>query len=53
MTADGKIIIFVCDGRIKTSRGALITELAMIMKGLGCVSAVNFDGGGSTIDLRG
>lgn len=48
MTADGKIIIFVCDGRIKTSRGALITELAMIMKGLGCVSAVNFDGGGST-----
>lgn len=26
----------------------MITELAMIMKGLGCVSAVNFDGGGST-----
>lgn len=48
MTDDGKIIIFVCDGRIKTSQGALLTELAMIMKGLGCVSAVNFDGGGST-----
>ena len=48
VTVDGKIIIFVCDGRIKTSQGALLTELAMIMKGLGCVSAVNFDGGGST-----
>ena len=48
VTEDGKIIIFVCDGRIRTSQGALLTELAMIMKGLGCVSAVNFDGGGST-----
>jgi len=47
-TADGKIIIFVCDGRIQASRGALINELAMIMKGLGCVNAVNMDGGGST-----
>ncbi len=47
-TADGKVIIFVCDGRIQESRGALLTELAMIMKGLGCVYAVNMDGGGST-----
>lgn len=47
-TSDGKIIIFVCDGRIQASRGALINELAMIMKGLGCVNAVNMDGGGST-----
>lgn len=47
-TADGKIILFVCDGRIKTSLGALLDELAMIMKGLGCTYAVNFDGGGST-----
>ncbi len=47
-TSDGKIILFVCDGRIKTSLGALLDELAMIMKGLGCTYAVNFDGGGST-----
>ena len=47
-TADGKIILFVCDGRIQASRGALMDELAMIMKGLGCTYAVNFDGGGST-----
>ena len=46
--ADGKIVLFVCDGRITASKGATITELAAIMKGLGCVDAVNFDGGGST-----
>ncbi len=47
-TEDGKIILFVCDGRITESKGAGIVELAQIMKGLGCVGAVNFDGGGST-----
>ena len=50
-TEDGKIILFVCDGRIKASRGASIVEAAQIMKGLGCVGAVNFDGGGSTAML--
>lgn len=48
VTADGKIILLVCDGRISISQGASIVELARIMKGLGCVEAVNFDGGGST-----
>lgn len=47
-TEDGKIILFICDGRIADSKGAGIVELAQIMKGLGCVGAVNFDGGGST-----
>ena len=47
-TADGKIILFVCDGRIQQSRGASILEIAQLMKGLGCEGAVNFDGGGST-----
>lgn len=47
-TEDGKIILFVCDGRITQSKGATILEAAQIMKGLGCVGAVNFDGGGST-----
>ncbi|MGN1225634.1 MAG: phosphodiester glycosidase family protein, partial [Candidatus Cryptobacteroides sp.] len=47
-TADGKVILFVIDGRITESRGANLLELAKIMKGLGCVGAVNFDGGGST-----
>lgn len=47
-TGDGKIILFICDGRIASSDGATLLELAQIMKGLGCVGAVNFDGGGST-----
>jgi len=47
-TPDGKIILFVCDGRIKASRGASIVELAQLMLGLGCEGACNFDGGGST-----
>ncbi len=47
-TADGKVILFICDGRIAKSDGATLLELAQIMKGLGCVGAVNFDGGGST-----
>jgi len=46
--SDGKIILFICDGRIAASRGATLLELAQIMKGLGCVEAINLDGGGST-----
>lgn len=52
-TADGKVILFICDGRIASSDGATLTELAQIMKGLGCKSAVNFDGGGSTAMVAG
>lgn len=47
-TADGKVILFIVDGRIAEGDGATLVELAQIMKGLGCVAAVNFDGGGST-----
>ena len=47
-TADGKVILLIVDGRIAESDGATLVELARIMKGLGCVGAVNFDGGGST-----
>ena len=43
---DGKVVIFICDGRITASGGATLTELAQIMKGLGCVGAINLDGGG-------
>ena len=47
-TADGKIVLFICDGRIADSDGAYIDELALIMKSIGCVAAMNLDGGGST-----
>lgn len=48
ITSDGKIVLFVCDGRITSSLGAYQTELAQIMKDIGCVHAMNLDGGGST-----
>ncbi|MBR1575100.1 MAG: phosphodiester glycosidase family protein [Bacteroidales bacterium] len=47
-TADGKVVLFICDGRITTSDGAYVEEVAQILKDLGCVSAINLDGGGST-----
>jgi hypothetical protein len=47
--ADGRVVLFVCDGRISGgSQGASLAELAAVMKGLGCVGAMNLDGGGST-----
>ena len=48
VTEDGKIILFICDGRITASQGASISELGNIMKSLGCKYAMNLDGGGST-----
>lgn len=45
---DGSIILLVADGRIASSKGATTLEMAAIMKGLGCVGALNLDGGGST-----
>lgn len=48
VTADGKIVLFICDGRIAASQGAKHEEVAMIMKSIGCVHAMNLDGGGST-----
>ena len=47
-TADGKVILFICDGRIDASKGANTLEMSRVMKGLGCVGALNLDGGGST-----
>lgn len=45
---DGSIVLCIVDGRIATSQGATTLEMAAIMKGLGCVGALNLDGGGST-----
>lgn len=53
-TSDGKVVLFVCDGRLaQESQGAYIEELALIMKGIGCTSALNLDGGGSTAMVSG
>ena len=52
-TADNKIVLFVCDGRQPHSDGATLLELAQILKGIGCVNALNLDGGGSSAIIAG
>ena len=46
--ADGKVILLTVDGRQENSAGMSLFELTKIMKWLGCISAINLDGGGST-----
>ncbi len=47
--ADGSIICYVVDGRSETySAGAKMSETAADLIALGCVDAVNLDGGGSS-----
>ncbi|MBR0365272.1 MAG: S-layer homology domain-containing protein, partial [Clostridia bacterium] len=49
ITADGKVIFYTLDGRQKGySYGCRIETLAARMRELGCVDAINLDGGGST-----
>ncbi len=51
-TADGQMIILVVQGRMKgLSEGATLPQLAQIMLDLGCVEAMNLDGGGSSCML--
>lgn len=48
-TADGKIIMLVCDGRgMRGSAGFTLSELADKLISLGVVNAINLDGGGSS-----
>lgn len=47
-TASGDILIVAVDGRQTCSLGATLVEMAGIMKRLGCIEAMNLDGGGST-----
>ena len=48
-TKDNNIIMLTADGREGSSIGLTLMELANIMKDLGCVNAMNLDGGGSTV----
>ena len=47
-TADNHVIMITADGRQSASVGVSLPELAQIMIDLGCVEAMNLDGGGST-----
>jgi hypothetical protein len=47
-TSDNKLIILVVEGRNPNAGGATLTQEAQILKDLGCVEALNLDGGGSS-----
>ncbi len=47
-TREGKLILLVVDGRQPESRGVNLAQLATLMAELGCVEALNLDGGGSS-----
>jgi exopolysaccharide biosynthesis protein len=45
---NGRIILLTVDGRQENSAGLSLFELTKVMRWLGCTSAINLDGGGST-----
>jgi exopolysaccharide biosynthesis protein len=45
---DGSVLLLTVDGRQQNSSGMSLFELTKVMKWLGCTSAINLDGGGST-----
>lgn len=48
-TKDNKLIILVVQGRFpNVAEGAALTQEAQLLKDLGCVEALNLDGGGSS-----
>lgn len=48
-TKDGKLIFMVIEGRFPgKAEGATLTEEAQMLKQIGCVEALNLDGGGSS-----
>lgn len=47
-TAAKHVIMFVVDGRQAASTGLSLTETAQTLLALGCVEAINLDGGGSS-----
>ena len=53
VTADKKMITFVCEGRQMTDGVAGLTtaDVANVLLDLGCVEAINLDGGGSSCML--
>lgn len=48
VTADGRLLLMLVDGRQRQSRGVSLEELAALMVGIGAEEALNLDGGGSS-----
>ena len=46
--ADGTVLLVTADGRNSQAAGLSMTELQQVMVALGCIDAINLDGGGST-----
>lgn len=46
--ADGTVLLVVADGRNRAAAGLSMRELQQVMAALGCIDAINLDGGGST-----
>ena len=47
-TADDRLIILVIEGRNANAAGATLVQTAQILRELGCIEALNLDGGGSS-----
>lgn len=47
-TKDNKLVVFVCDGRSDSAAGLTLPQMATILQKIGCVEALNLDGGGSS-----
>jgi exopolysaccharide biosynthesis protein len=50
-TKEQRIIVWVCEGRSDSAAGLTLLDEAKILKDLGCVEALNLDGGGSSCML--
>ena len=48
-TKENNLIMVAVDGRENSSIGLTLNELAQLMRVLGCINAINLDGGGSTV----
>ena len=48
VTAEGRFLFVTLDGRLSTSAGMTLAELANELLSMGAVEAINLDGGGST-----
>lgn len=55
ISADSKLVLFVCEGREMTEgvKGLTTEEVAKVLYSLGCTEAINLDGGGSSCMLLG
>lgn len=48
LTKDNQLVILAIEGRNQNAGGATLTQVAQILKDLGCLEGLNLDGGGSS-----